>query len=307
VSNRLLRNNDGIFEDVTSGPLGDTADGNGVAWGDYDNDGDLDLYVVNYFGSNRLLRNEGPPDWSFVDRTISPLDNDRGGRGVAWGDYDNDGDLDIYLANYSSGNKLFKNGEGSGNHWIHVNLRGTVSNTSAIGARVRVVSGGASQIRELSAGSGFLSQNSLAAEFGLGTSTVVDTLEVRWPSGTVQRLSGLVADQFVLLVEDDGTGVHDDLIAQPRYALHGNFPNPFNPSTMISYELPGRATVSLRVYNMSGRLVRDLVDSELHSAGLHARSWDGRDNQGRTVASGVYYCRLTADGQALSRHMVLLK
>ncbi len=84
--------------DATGGtPLGDAGNGQGVAWGDYDNDGDLDLYLANYGQANKLFRNDG--GGTFVDATSGPLGDAGSGTGVAWGDYDNDGDLDLYLAN----------------------------------------------------------------------------------------------------------------------------------------------------------------------------------------------------------------
>jgi hypothetical protein len=130
----------------------------------------------------------------FVDATSGPLGN--AGQGVAWGDYDNDGDLDLYLASLGA-NKLFRNENGTGNHWLHVNLVGTVSNRSGIGARVRAVAGSLRQIQQVSGSSGYLSQNSLTVEFGLGAAASVDTLEIRWPSGIVQKLVNVGADQIM--------------------------------------------------------------------------------------------------------------
>jgi hypothetical protein len=252
--NKLLRNDgNGVFTDVTSGPLGDMGSARGVAWGDYDNDGDLDVYFANYNYGNKLLRNDG--GGTFTDVTTTVLADGGNPTNVAWGDYDNDGDLDLfvaktnvvfqgaiklfrndgggvfvdatsgaladtgiwfgnslgdfdkdgdldlYVANAGGSNRLLMNQKGSSNHWLHVNLVGVTSNRSAIGARVRAVSGTLSQIREISGGSGYLSQNSLTVEFGLGTRTVVDTLEIRWPSGTVQTLTSLTVDTLMTVIE----------------------------------------------------------------------------------------------------------
>jgi len=188
TANKLFRNDGGgSFVDDTGGPLGDEDFGLGVAWGDYDNDGDLDLYLANVNTANKLFRNDG--SGTFIDDTSAPLDDPGNGRGVAWGDIDDDGDLDLYLAIFGA-NKLFRNeSAAAGNHWLQVELEGVVSNRSAIGARVRLVAGGVTQIREVSGGSGYLSQNSLPLEFGLGTSTTIDSLIIRWPSGIVQVLT----------------------------------------------------------------------------------------------------------------------
>jgi hypothetical protein len=92
-----------------------------------------------------------------------------------------------------------------------------------------------------------------------------------------------------------------------RYALFGNFPNPFNPTTEIRYELPAPASVTLEVYTLSGRLVRSLLADARQDGGKYAVVWDGRDGKGRAAASGVYFYRLVADGRALTKKMVLLK
>jgi len=254
LPNKLFRNDGGlVFVDVTSGPLGDLGSARGVDWGDYDNDGDLDIYFANYNEGNKLLRNDG--GGTFVDVTtpiladggnptnvawadydndgdldlfiakvhsvfqgeIKLLRNDGGGVFVnatsgaladtgIWytsplGDFDNDGDLDMYVANAGGSNRLLMNQKGSTNHWLHVNLVGVVSNRSAIGARVRAVSGSLSQIREISGGSGYYSQNSLTAEFGLGSRTIVDTLVIRWPSGIIQKLTAVPVDTLLQIYE----------------------------------------------------------------------------------------------------------
>jgi hypothetical protein len=291
-ANKLFRNDGaGVFVDATSGPLGDTDGGYGVAWGDYDNDGDLDLYLVNSGSANKLFRNDGGD--VFVDATTDPLGDTGFGRGVAWmdrdndgdldlyvvnqqgngqmfdnqgggefvgggcgpacdpgegngvacGDYDNDGDLDMYLANMYGTNRLLRNDDSSDNHWLHVHLAGTVSNHFGVGARVRVVTGRTSRIREVSAGSGYLSQNSLAAEFGLGAATVVDTVEVCWPSGLVTKVHDLAVDQFTLVAEMDWSDVAGEPATegqtagdpgnQAEHSLGGSFPNPFDPITLL--------------------------------------------------------------------------
>ncbi len=206
-ANKLFRNNGGgSFTDATSGPLGDAGFGYGCAWGDYDNDGDLDLYLANGGGTgdNRLFRNDG--GGTFVDAASPLVKNTGPSTGVAWGDYDSDGDIDLYVTNNNPHhNKLFRNEIGTTNHWLHVDLVGTVSNVSAIGARVRVVAGGISQIREISGGSGLCSQNSLTAEFGLGFAKQVDTVEVRWPSGQVDTLIVLSVDKVLKIYEGGST------------------------------------------------------------------------------------------------------
>ena len=191
------------FEDITSGPLGDTRAGRSVAWGDFDNDGDLDIYLVNNGSANKLFRNDGGE--TFVDDTPSPLADPGTGSGMAIADYDGDGFLDIYQADFGGPNKLFKNETANGNNWLKVKLsRG--SSALGIGSRVTVKVGGATYIREISGGSGFLSQNSQIAHFGLGDATLVDLVEVVWPNGLRQTAESVgVNDEVVfeeVLVED---------------------------------------------------------------------------------------------------------
>ncbi len=109
------------------------------------------------------------------------------------------------------------------------------------------------------------------------------------------------------IVESEGTGLDDpsDEVVS-RLAL-GNFPDPFGPETQVSYELPQPGRVTLRVYGVSGRLVRTLVDAESREAGSHTVTWNGRDDAGRDAASGIYFCRLEVDGSVLTDKMILAK
>lgn len=182
--NYLFHNNGNeTFTDIASSPLGDVGPSVDGVWGDYDNDMDLDIYLVNSRSPNKLLRNDG--GGVFTDITVSSLalidtlDN----TSAAWGDYDADGDIDILVAAFQQfGNNLLKNRIGANNNWLHVDLVGTNANYYGIGARIRVVAGGISQIREVSGGSSLYSQNSLTAEFGLGPYTSADTVEITWPT-----------------------------------------------------------------------------------------------------------------------------
>ncbi|MBN1137713.1 MAG: CRTAC1 family protein [Anaerolineae bacterium] len=211
-TNRLYRNLSGAdFADVTA-EAGAGGGNNrwslGCAWGDYDNDGDLDLHMANatiagYDSADLLLSHEGGSPVTFADVTaVAGVTNTLDARGNAWVDYDNDGDLDLYVVNQGSTgepNRLFRN-NGTPNHWLEIRLIGAASNRSAIGARL-TVSSDRSQIREISGGSGFASQDSLLAEFGLGDWGEPVDVTVLWPSGIQSSLSGVAVDQLITLIE----------------------------------------------------------------------------------------------------------
>jgi hypothetical protein len=181
-----------------------------------------------------------------------------------------------------------------------------VSNRSAIGARVRVVAGGVSRIREVSGGSGYMSQNALTLAFGLGPAAEVDTLEIRWPSGTVCTYVGFPVDRRLTIGEDcPVTGVEEERPVR-RFLLHANTPNPFGAGTLIRYELAETVPVRLQVLDLRGSLVRRLEDRS-RDAGIYGVEWDGRDDAGRKVGAGVYFYRLQAGSMVAVRKMVVLR
>ncbi|MDM8553386.1 FG-GAP-like repeat-containing protein [Desulfococcaceae bacterium HSG7] len=171
-----------------------------ASWVDYDNDGDLDLYVVTTQNiPNRLYRNEIAEGNGFVETgEMAAMEHGWGG---SWADFDQDGDMDYYLTLHGA-NKLYQNASSqNGNHWLHLKLIGTVSNRSAIGATIQVIAGELVQTRYVESRSGFGSQNSLMAEFGLGTHTMADTVTIKWPSGIEQVLTDKAANQLLMITE----------------------------------------------------------------------------------------------------------
>jgi hypothetical protein len=209
--NRLYRNKgDGTFEKITSGAIvADKKGSTGCAWGDYDNDGFLDLFVVNGFTGpedNLLYHNNGDGTFSKIT-TGSPVNDGRSSFGVGWGDYDNDGFLDLFVANGLRGpaqsNFLYRN-NGNSNAWIKIKCVGTASNRTGMGAKVRVHAtiGGQSrwQLRQIDGGDG-TSGGSLEAHFGLGDAAIIDTVRIEWPSGIVQELHGVAPRQFLPVQE----------------------------------------------------------------------------------------------------------
>ncbi len=217
---RLFRNDGGgNFTDVTTPTLAQPGDWTSSAWLDFDNDGDLDIYVGRDdwngdFAPNKLYENMGG-----VFRDISgPLAGESAETyGLAATDFDRDGLLDITMANWLDRNVLLKGDHCDAGAWLQVRLRGSYSDTWGIGARIRVVANnGQQQIREITAGEGYCSQGSLMPHFGLGEATRADTVEVAWPSGIVQFKVNVALGHRTLFNEDDGAG-------QVKMVANGDF------------------------------------------------------------------------------------
>lgn len=220
----VLYRNDGKanFDDVTiSGGLG--VETRYVAWGagivDLDNDGLPDLFAVtgsvypemetvlptHPFKTPRVIfRNIGNGKFEELIAEAGPgVAARHASRGCAFGDFDNDGDIDVLIINLNEPPSLLRNDLTGTNHWLKVKLAGTQSNRSAIGGRVTVTSGARRQAQEVMAQSSFYSSNDQRLHFGLGKVTAAD-LEVRWPSGRKDRFLKVPADRLVIIHEGGG-------------------------------------------------------------------------------------------------------
>ena len=220
----LYRNNgDGTFHDASfEAGLGINTKylGFGVGFFDLDNDGHKDIFIANghvypqiagrklhvsYRQPRLLYRNLGNGRFADVSAGAGPaIAVASVGRGCAFADLDNDGDLDIVINNLDGPPSLLRNDGGNRNNWLLVKCTGTRSNRSAIGTRVRVVAGGRSQIDEVMSGSGYYSQNDLRLHFGLGASKTVDLVEVTWPSGGKESFHNLQPNQLLIIKELSG-------------------------------------------------------------------------------------------------------
>jgi len=217
-TNSLYRNlGNGFFADITFQSGLGVPSLQFLAWGtlffDYDNDGDRDLFVANghlddnihlfdavtYEQQNQVFRNEGQgrfADWS--DQVGPGLALKQVSRGAAMGDYDNDGDLDLAVANNNQPAVLLRNDGGNLNHWLSLRLVGNM-----VGAEVRVSSGDLTQVDVVRTGSSYLCQSALRPFFGLGDRTRIDQVEILWPSGKVQHLRDVAVDQLLTVYESD--------------------------------------------------------------------------------------------------------
>jgi hypothetical protein len=192
-----------------------------VGWGcgffDFDNDGWKDLLLVNghvfpeverlridihYKDRAILYRNRGDGQFSDISESAGPGVLERhSARGAAFGDYDNDGLIEALINNQNEPPSLLKQESHPANHWIMLKLTGTRSNRSALGAKVRVIARGHTQVDEVRSGGSYLSQNDLRLHFGLGAAQRVDRIEIVWPSGARQTLRDVAADRIVPIEE----------------------------------------------------------------------------------------------------------
>ena len=217
--------------------------------------------------NNFLYRNNG--DGTYTKITAGSLVNDLGySTGCAWADYDNDGFLDLFVSNgwvtKSENNFLYRN-SGNANNWINFRLIGTASNRSAIGAKVRVkatIGGNAIwQLRELSGGGNYGSQNDLRANFGLGGATNVDTVRIEWPSGTVQELHNIAAKQFLTITEPPRL-LAGQTNGTPQFTLKGG--RGFNYQIETSTNLPDWSPLgTVTITNLSG--TTPIIDTNVPS------------------------------------------
>jgi hypothetical protein len=202
-SNKLYKNlGNGKFQDITaSAGVGDVGDGRTATFLDIDYDGLVDLFSSNHVNPNRLYRNNGNETFTDIAGQINiaqPMDP----FGTAFGDYDGDGDVDVYLATHF-GNKLLRC-DGVTNRWLVARLVGTNSNKKAVGARARCDFASSREYAQVDGGHGMGDSDSFELEFGLGTATNVSRVTVWWPSGRTEAWYNPGSNKYVTLTE--GTG-----------------------------------------------------------------------------------------------------
>lgn len=202
----------GIFKDnsYTSGIS--MASGQFVGWSssflDYDNDGDADIFKSNgelkhlYGQEDQLFDNLGNGKFSDISLDLgSYFEEEHVGRGACIGDYDNDGDLDIYIVNLDGKGKFLRNNFGNLSNWLMLDLEGTVSNKDGLGCRIKIVTDTLVQTAQKKSTTGYLSQNDSRIHFGIADHEVIDRIEIKWPSGQFQLLEKVNANQIVKVVE----------------------------------------------------------------------------------------------------------
>jgi enediyne biosynthesis protein E4 len=209
-----------LYENLGNGIFSDRSYSSGIAmpaaqfvgWTssfvDYDNDGDADIFKTNgalkhlYGQEDQLFENTG--DGKFRDVSVesgSYFKEEFVGRGACLGDYDNDGDFDVYIVNLNNRGMFLRNNKGNQNNWLILTLVGQTSNRDGIGCRVQVTSGGQVQTAQKRSTTGYLSQNDPRMHFGLAKNEMVDKIEIKWPSGKLQVLENIKANQILTVKE----------------------------------------------------------------------------------------------------------
>ena len=287
---------DGTFKDISQrAAFTDPGMGWGVGFLDYDNDTYQDIYIANDFlfspDLNILYRNSGSLPLTNVSAG-TPLGSPYGAYGMACADVNNDGRVDIAIANtYSAGNQLFLNQQPE-NNWIKIKCIGTKNNRSGIGTRLTVWAAGIRQIDEIIAGSGFAAQNSLTQHFGLGNAEKVDSLIVSWPGGFEEKYFDLESKRQYTVTESQGidfmekspSSTVDAIVIAPS-------PNPFQEKTSCSIQLFKEGRVEIKIFDLQGSEVVELQKGILEQ-GLHEWTWYGKNRKEEPVSPGIYFMRI---------------
>ena len=209
-----------LFENLGNGIFSDQSYASGIAmpagqfvgWSssfiDYNNDGLPDIYKTNgqlkhlYGQEDQLFENIGNGKFKDVSTEHGKYFLQKlVGRGACFGDYDNDGDIDAYIVNLNDRGAFLRNNKGNQNNWLTLNLVGTISNRDGIGSRVKVTSGGKAQTAQKKSTTGYLSQNDPRMHFGLAKNSIVDRIEIKWPSGKLQVLENIKPNQILTVKE----------------------------------------------------------------------------------------------------------
>jgi len=319
LANDLYRHDRGTLTKMAGAQVGsivtDADLSLGSVWQDFDNDGDLDCFVNNDGGlRNRYYQNNNNGSFTRLDN-LAMVTTPGSYYGASAGDYDNDGDVDLYTIGPVQAKGLYRNDLSNGNRWINILCKGTVSNRAAIGAKVRVkaTTNGAAiwQLREISSQNCFNGHNMLNAHFGFGNAATIDSLKIEWPSGKIDVLKNVTTNQFLTVTEGGSpTGVNENNPQTPQgFGLEQNYPNPFsargtfgNPATKIRYHLPSRQFVTLKIYNIQGREILTLANN-VQNAGAH----EIRFEASQLATSGVYFIQITAGSFSQTRRMVLAR
>ncbi len=323
---RVYENDAGTFTDIAAG-LEAASDG-AAAWGDYDNDGDLDILLTGYTDA-RVYGNDAGTFTDIAAGLPGVYESS-----AAWGDYDSDGDLDILLTGSTGSEDISRVYESNGAPAntaptpptnLAFDLVGNVGTFSWDAAtdnespsagltynlRIGTTPGGdeiCSCMADSASGYRRLPQLGNTNHNTTWAITLPEQLP-HWVYWSVQAVDGTLEGSAFASTDVIETGVaHPEDDALPTaLRLYPSAPNPFNPRTMVRYDLPTKSPVRIAIYDAVGRHVVTLVDEPAHAPGRHEAVWDGRSAGGQGVASGIYFCRMESGEFREVRKMALVR
>ena len=297
----------------------------GWAWGthffDCDHDGDEDIYVANGYkwgpDTNRLFRNmreEGNEEfinWSEESQT----NGDQHGMSMEVFDYDQDGDLDILVANtdtipYLYRNETISNNQPGFTNWLQVSLEGTTSNRDGIGAILELWTEGRS-FHRFYHGAALLAQSLQPVHFGLKDTQIVDSLIVNWPSGIQDVLYNISANQNIEVIEQSTslpsvTSILDDLSRLSAIKLNGNYPNPMTHKTNFDLEINEPGLLTLTIFSTTGQQVYNSREF-IPATGNFTLTWLSDSTDNTRILSGFYVYQIEFEGDVLRGKLIVKK
>jgi hypothetical protein len=305
--NATFRNNgNGTFTNVAV-PTNTTVNKEcwGVSFIDYDNDGWCDLYATASAGIDMcdvLFRNNHNSTFSNIGYGIGVSDSTYT-YGTAKADFNNDGYMDICATMSRDSSAYVYMSSGGSNNWIKLKCTGTQSNRDAFGTVVTAYAGGEMNRQVILGGSSYLSSDDTELIFGIGSSDKADSIVIHWTNGQVDRSFNILKNGRYTAIEGSGViGVQPISNEVPfAYHLFQNYPNPFNPVTKIRFSLPRSGYVTLKVFDISGRLVSTIVNHEMQAGTFEA------DFNASGIASGVYFYKITTGSFSSTKKMILTK
>ena len=282
-----------------------------VAWGDYDNDGWIDLFITAVYEGRQphFYHNRGDGTFENINYPSGFYTRCYNSWGVAWCDWDHDGDLDIAVGGNHPG--LFRNDAEIG-HYLQLKLRGTDANSFAYGSRAAVHYEDLHQLRQVEAGMGTgACQNMLTLHYGLGGSIredvviSVDSVVVSWLGGATDRFYNVRADRRYIIDQDQGLlytpGDGEDVIVPLAFSLDNPFPNPFNSQINLTCRLGRESALRIEIFNLNGQKTATLFEGTT-GPGVIQLSWNAADQP-----AGSYIIQASHDRGIASRMVTLVR
>ena len=310
--NDFYRNDNGNFVKLTFTDVGAIVTDENISlanvWEDFDNDGDMDCLVINDAIESNVYYQNNWNTGSLVFSKVNSfpfLNTDNTNFSATAGDYDNDGDLDLFVSSAGSAKGLYRNNQTNGNRWINIKLVGTFSNKAAINTKVRTkatINGAAVwQMREVSSQSSFNGMNSLNVEFGFGNADVIDSLIIEWPAGVKDIYSGVAVNQFYTAVELQSLTVGvPEISEQKPISMIQVQPNPASAVCRVRTVPPANGNCTLTIYDLMGNKITQLFSGTL-SPGIHDFDWEVEN-----IPAGTYTCQfLSATVHSSTKIMVV--